>query len=156
MNQITLMIPPLRDRNGDVPLLIRHYLEDWNHRYHEQKSIDQEAIDLLLRYPWPGNVRELANAVGSMCAASMGDTMGPSLLPRAVLAYFDKRSPLVDIDIQIPAEGLNLPAFLHQLEGDFYRTALERTGGNGEQAARLLGINGPAFRKAWKERFGGE
>jgi len=156
LNQFTLALPPLRDRPDDVPLLVRHYVEEWNHRYHEAKSIDEEATSMLLKYPWPGNVRELSNAIRGMCAASMGTTVGANLLPQAILAHFNRKSEVADLSVNIPKEGVNLRAYMHRIEADFYRAAMNLADGNGEQAARLLGLNGPAFRKAWKERFGGE
>jgi DNA-binding NtrC family response regulator len=55
---------------------------------------------------------------------------------------------------ELPPEGMDLKAYLFQIEKHFYDEALRRAGGNREQAARLLGLNGPAFRKALKERFG--
>lgn len=159
LNQISIRLPPLRERPEDIPLLIRHYIDEWNRRYHEQKTIDETAMSYLIRYPWPGNVRELANSVSSMCATSRADTIGETLLPRAVRTHFDHasdRRPGDAEDIPFPDEGINLPAYLHSLEAQYYREALERSGGNREAAARLLGINGPAFRKAWRERFGPE
>lgn len=56
----------------------------------------------------------------------------------------------------LPQDGVNPRAYMHQLEGRFYRAAMERSNRNGEQAVKLLGLNGPDFRKAWKERFGGD
>ena len=154
LNEATISLPPLRGRPEDIPLLIRHYLDDWNTSYHEDKHFDADATQLMLTYPWPGNVRELANAVRSMCALSNGSTIGPNLLPSGILSYFDRKNELTNADIMLPSDGLNLRAYLHQIEERFYRTAMERSGGNGEKAAKLLGLNGPAFRKAWKERFG--
>lgn len=154
LNQLTINLPLLRDRPEDIPLLIRHYLDDWNNRYHEQKVIDQKSMDLLLRYSWPGNVRELANTVTGMCATSLSDTIVEQLIPRNIVATL--KPPVVggETIVTLPDEGINLPAYLHSLERQYYHEALERSGGNGEQAAKLLGVNGPAFRKAMRERFG--
>ncbi|TVQ34848.1 MAG: sigma-54-dependent Fis family transcriptional regulator [Spirochaetaceae bacterium] len=158
LNQTTLVLPPLRDRSEDIPPLIEKFLSDWNSRYHENKSLSPEAFEQLCAYPWPGNVRELENAVISMCAACRGDTAGVALLPPAVAAYARRRHGVpvagaAGLDIELPPEGLNIRAVLSGLERSYYQQALERSGGNAEQAAALLGISGHAFRKAMRERF---
>jgi DNA-binding NtrC family response regulator len=91
LNQTTLMIPPLRERSEDIPLLIRKFLLNWNTRYHESKTITPEAASLLCVYPWPGNVRELENGVIYMCASSRSDTTGTQHLPPAVAAFLSAR-----------------------------------------------------------------
>lgn len=107
----------------------------------------------LLDYPWPGNVRELGNSVTAMCAMSLGGSVPADLLPPAVLAHFRRERGTPEVSLALPAEGLNLRAYLFQAERRFYQLALERAGGNREKAAQLLGLNAPAFRKALRERF---
>ena len=161
LNQTTLLLPALRERSEDLPALIETFLADWNTRYHESKSLSPEAFERLCAYPWPGNVRELENAVIAMCAASRGDVAGVALLPPAVAAHARRERLPGQADsggdaIAIPPEGLNVRAVLAGLERSYYEQALERCGGNAEQAAALLGISGHAFRKAMRERFGQE
>ncbi len=156
LNQYTLALPPLRERKTDIPLLIQSSLSAWNEKYEEDKRISEEAMRFLLDYPWPGNIRELQNFITSMCATALGNPISPELLPVAVLSYFHKERTVPHVPVSLPAEGLNLKALLFQVEREFYDQALKRAGGNREKAARLLGINPPAFRKALRERFGGE
>lgn len=77
-------------------------------------------------------------------------------MPAAILAYFNRKRQIPDLPVTLPAGGVNLKALLFQIEKEFYQQALARAGGNREKAAGLLGLNGPAFRKAMRERFGEE
>ena len=151
--QVTLQLPPLRERTDDIPLLLRHFVEKWNTKYGEEKGISEEAVALLCEYPWPGNVRELRNAVDAICAMGRSSSIGPELLPAAVQRHFNKDRADVSIPTEIPKDGLDLKAVMNNLEKMYYEEALGRTGGNAEQAAKLLGLNGAAFRKAARERL---
>jgi two-component system response regulator PilR (NtrC family) len=152
--QLSLILPPLRERRTDIPILIRHFLAQWNAAYPEGKRAGEALMRLLLDYPWPGNVRELDNAVKALCASSITEELSPELLPAAVLSYFNRSRRIPDLPVTLPAGGVNLRALLFQIEKEFYQQALKRAGGNREKAAGLLGLNGPAFRKAMRERFG--
>ncbi|WP_455382465.1 RNA repair transcriptional activator RtcR family protein [Salinispira pacifica] len=151
--QFVIELPPLRERPSDIPLLARHYLAQWNARYNEAKSIPENTMKFLLEYPWPGNVRELGNSVSQMCASAAG-VVTPELLPPAIRAFFRAEGEKPAIDLTIPKGGLNLRAFLFNIEKAFYTQAIELADGNREKAASMLSLNGPAFRKAAKERFG--
>lgn len=154
LNETNLRVPPLRERENDILELSEAFLKDWNRRYHENKKLASEAWEYLLRYPWPGNIRELQNALKNMCAVSRGNTLTKDMLPPKVLAHFNEESPLVPVNPGIPDDGVDLNAVLFEIEKQYYEEALKKSGGNREQAARLLGLNGPAFRKACRERFG--
>ena len=154
LNQVTLLLPPLRERRTDIPLLVRAFLARWNTQYKEAKRITEEAMRFLLEYPWPGNVRELQNSVSSMCAMTNSDTVSEEMLPPAIQSHFNREPVVREISADLPSDGLNLRALLFQIERQFYFKALEAAGGNREQAAKLLGLNAPAFRKALRERFG--
>jgi len=108
----------------------------------------------LLEYPWPGNVREVENAVSTLCATGQSSSIGPQLLPAPILTHFDSSRSISGVDISIPDDGLDLKAYMFNIEKQFYLEALDRSGGNRTEAANLVGINPPAFRKALKERFG--
>lgn len=154
LNETNLRVPPLRERENDIMELSEAFLESWNRAYKENKKLASDAWEYLLRYPWPGNIRELQNTFKNMCAKSRGDTLTKDLLPPRVLAHFNEESPLVPLTPGIPDEGVDLNAVLFEIEKQYYEEALTKSGGNREKAARLLGLNGPAFRKACRERFG--
>ena len=154
LNQVVLRLPPLRERKTDVPLLLTTFLARWNSRYGEGKTLSEETMKLLLDYPWPGNIREMQNTVISLCACSLTSNIDAELLPLAILSYFNKSRTLTNLDFSIPSDGIDLKAYLFNAEKTFYEAALRRTDGNREAAAKLLGLNAPAFRKALRERFG--
>jgi two-component system response regulator HydG len=85
LNVIPLTLPPLREREGDVPLLATHFLEMWRRRHEgEKKRFSPEAIDILSRHSWPGNCRELENAVEYMASMGAKETIGVADLPPAL------------------------------------------------------------------------
>ena len=153
LNQVSLVIPPLTERQDDIPLLARTFIDKWNREYGEEKGLSEETMKYFMEYPWPGNVRELQNAVSSLCATGMSSSIGPDLMPGRILDHFHKKRSVANMEVKIPKEGIDLRALLFQLEKDFYEEALDSTGRNKEEAAKLLGLNPPAFRKALRERF---
>jgi len=153
LNQVSITIPHLQERKEDIPLLVRTFIDKWNKDYSEEKGLSEETMKYLMEYPWPGNVRELKNTVSGLCATGMSLSIGPDLLPGPILEYFHKKRSVANMDVQIPENGIDLRALLFQMEKDFYLEALKSAEGNKERAAKLLGINPPAFRKALRERF---
>ncbi|MFW5728555.1 MAG: RNA repair transcriptional activator RtcR family protein [Spirochaetota bacterium] len=153
LNQVHVVLPPLRERPEDIPLLARQFVRDWNERYHEAKGMSEETMTYLADYPWPGNVRELQNTVTNLCAMGRSGSIGPNLLPQKILRYFNEGRRVAPVTVDIPDDGMDLRAVLSQVEREFYERALEMTGGNAERAAPLLGLKAPAFRKAMRERF---
>lgn len=155
LSQVVIEIPSLRERSEDIPLLLDHFLTQWNQTYKENRTFSPELLDLLGRYPWPGNVRELESAVRAICATQPSQRLTPATLPPSISRHFSSQGqPEAEgLSFDLPAEGLDLKAYLYQIEKYFYELALSRTDNNGEQAAKLLGLNGAAFRKALRERF---
>lgn len=165
LNQMSLVLPPLRDRPEDIVLLMQKFIDKWNQKYHENKGLSQETVKRMLAYSWPGNVRELENAVIALCAAGRSAEIGPEFLPPSMRAAAvghaagaapatpGQASTTPGHKVELPEEGIELRAVLSEIERAYFLAALERSGGNKEQAASLLGISGHAFRKALKERF---
>lgn len=81
LNVIPIVIPHLRERKDDIPFLISHFLQKFNEKHQQIKSIDAGAMDMLFNYPWPGNVRELENLVERLVVVTPGDTIGVRDLP---------------------------------------------------------------------------
>ena len=151
---MTVTVPPLSERKEDIPILAREFVEQWNQTYRENKGLSEETLKLFMQYPWPGNVRGLQNAVTSMCAVGRSSEIGPELIPPQMIEYFRGPAANGEVPVSIPDEGMNLKALLHQVEKQYYEEALKLAGENREKAAGLLGLNGAAFRKALRERFG--
>ena len=82
LNVYLLQVPPLRDRTSDIPVLINHFLQDWNRRTGKQKGISPEVIGLLSHYHFPGNVRELENIITSSFQLSGGVIEADVVTPR--------------------------------------------------------------------------
>jgi transcriptional regulator with GAF, ATPase, and Fis domain len=166
LQQFTIKAPPLRERPDDIPLLVAHFADAWNRKYHENKQVSQEAMAHFVAYEWPGNAREVENVISDMFARARSGTIGDEFLPPRIVsarpgtttyAVSETASEAPQAnphDVHIPPEGINIRELISQLERDYYHKALEKAGGNGERAAQLLGITGAAFRKAMRERFG--
>jgi DNA-binding NtrC family response regulator len=153
LNQTSIHLPSLRERTEDLAELAESFLDEWNRKYGEFRKFSPECWNYFQTYPWPGNVRELYNAIRTMCGTTQGEELGIDSFPSAILSFFNKEQPLRPPAAEIPEEGVDLKAILYDLEKQYYEKALESAEGNREKAAALLGINGPAFRKALRERF---
>ena len=132
LNVVPIPLPPLRERTGDVALLVQHLLE--RHGRGRVYTLPESALAMLDRYSWPGNVRELENAVqrGIALAGAGSAIAAEDLLPqdsrwRGALEVHDEIQPLREL--------------LSQTERGHVRRALEATGGHRSQAASLLGIS---------------
>ena len=137
LNVVPLEIPPLRERIGDVQVLLHHFISQFTREHGLPKvAVSKQAMAKLMAYPWPGNVRELRNVCERLCILLAGRTIEENSLPPEVLS----RMPLASGasgEIQLPEQGINL----EQVEIDLIRQALERTNGNRSRSAKLLGIS---------------
>ena len=129
---VPVALPPLRERAGDVPLLLQHMIE----RYGKGKSFHASVptLNLLERYPWPGNVRELENAIQRAIALA-GDGLE---LSKEYLLPLDPRWRGAT---EPPETVRPLREVLHEAEVAHLKRALELTGGHRTQTAELLGIS---------------
>ncbi len=133
---ITVRLPPLRERRGDVLPLAEHFRRRYAARHGRPvEGFAPEALELLKRYDWPGNVRELENMVEAAVVLTEGRWIGPEALPVEAGGAHRLEDLPEDEVIRIPA-GTTLPEAERRLILD----ALERTGGNKTAAARILGI----------------
>jgi DNA-binding NtrC family response regulator len=132
LNVVPIQLPPLRQRAGDIPLLVAHFLDKL---MATGKSISQEAMESLATYSWPGNIRELENTIERIVILSQGDEIGLMDLPAEVrLGGIACQSATTGI--MLPEEGCDL----EEVELDLIRQALDRSGGSAPKAAKLLGL----------------
>jgi DNA-binding NtrC family response regulator len=139
INVVPIMVPPLRERSGDIALLAEHFLR--MHCTANKKPVMQlqpEIMDILEAYSWPGNVRELDNIVQRMVVMNDGPVIAAHHLPQKVLTS----SVASQEAILIPEAGVDFDAEMERIEVAYLSAALRRTGGNKAAAARLLHIDG--------------
>lgn len=132
INVVTVRMPPLRERAGDIPILVRHFLAKIARREsRSEASVSPETLDVLCRHSWPGNVRELENAIERAVAVAKGNVVLPSDLPVEVYGG----SPAQ------PAEIFEDRPTLSELEKRYIALILTECGGNKKKAAERLGID---------------
>lgn len=153
INVLKFNIPPLSDRREDIPLLLDFFISDWNRKYGKDRRLSAEALSLLTSYSWPRNVRQIKAVIERLCCITITDEISSEILPAEILEYFNRMAAHADLLVPIPEGGLDLKTLLNSIEARYYREAMERTGSNASEAARLLGIAPPAFRKALRERI---
>ena len=134
LNVVPLDIPPLRERIGDVGILLNHFISEFTQAHGLAKStLSKNALQRLTAYHWPGNVRELRNVCERLCILLSGQTIDETHLPPEILSRMASLKP----ELELPKEGIRL----EQVEIDLIRQALDRTDGNRSRAAKLLGIS---------------
>lgn len=171
LNVLPVNLPPLRERKGDIKLLLDHQLNLFNqtHSLINPCHFSQEAYAMLERHSWPGNIRELVNLTERLVVLSGGGEITLDSLPpeyrivkagasaKAQEATFlipDETPEVINshiVDI-LPEEGIKLESYIEQLENTLIMQALERTGNNKNQAAKLLGLNRTTLVERIKKR----
>jgi len=162
LNIIPIVIPPLRDRQSDIPLLVQHFLKKCNENQGQQaKVISDATIQMLANYSWPGNIRELGNFIERMVVLSVGDNITPRDLPEKVLGEVPRESlppmekPGHELSptemlqnglkrsffIGLPEGGINLKKAVEEFERGLITEALDKTNWVKNKAAGLLELN---------------
>jgi len=141
LNVVQVVLPPLRERPEDIPLLTAYFLERLSQKSGRALRLTAEAVERLLRYPWPGNVRELENAMERAAILARSDTIGPADLPSHIAAGTALG----------PAPSLPREQTLAEVEKTHILQTLERCGWNHSQAAEMLGIGRTTLWRKLKE-----
>ncbi|MBI3272334.1 MAG: sigma-54-dependent Fis family transcriptional regulator [Planctomycetes bacterium] len=132
LNVVPIKLPPLREREGDIPLLVEHFVQ--THGRGRKYEISPETIMAMENYPWPGNVRELENAVArSIALAGTGNVLRKEHLIKA--------QPLSDPTMRAQKDTRPLREVVAESEKRHIQHVLEVTGGHKSEAARILGIS---------------
>jgi len=139
LNVLPLVLPPLRERREDIAVLAQHFLASRS----RSRKFTPAALAVLERYRWPGNVRELENLVQRLVVLKPAGDLDAGDLPREITsAVAPPRLATVPVaEIPLPEEGIDLNGILGDLEDRLIHAALERTHGNKNQAAQVLGLN---------------
>ena len=146
LNVLRIVVPPLRERRADIPLLVDHFLARFREALGKPvRILTDEALEKLVAHRWPGNVRELENVIERAVILSSGPRLTPADLPANVTAPAAAHASGGD-------EGdLSLRRARRAVEVELIRRALEATGGNRTHAARRLGISHRALLYKLKE-----
>jgi two-component system response regulator HydG len=143
LNVVTLRVPPLRERHEDIPLLAQHFLEKYSEKNRKSiKGFTPLSMDMLLRYDWPGNVRELENAVERAVILGPGDYITEKELPLSITKAYPHAE-----DVDRPTRVRKQPQSLDEVEREAVLAALEASGGNKSETARVLGITRKTLHK---------
>ena len=134
LNVIEVKLPPLRERREDIPLLVDGFLKKCGEaRGKDVKGVSEAALAMLMDYAWPGNVRELENVIERAVTLSRGEKVMPDDLPPAVQGARGDRRVL--------DEAAEQTLSLYELEKEYIKKVLDKTGGNKYKAAQSLGID---------------
>ncbi|MGE0856870.1 MAG: sigma-54 interaction domain-containing protein, partial [Hyphomicrobiaceae bacterium] len=142
----TLLVPPIRERRGDIPLLLKHFCEGLEQRgYPRGVSCSSEAMQILMNYHWPGNVRELENAVEHSLICAIDGTVMPESLPEQIrLSVLSKQGWPMPVGASAakptPADAPREPGEDEQARREI-EAALVSARGNRSKAAQLLGVD---------------
>ncbi len=144
-----LHILPLRERQEDIPILTRYFLEHFAKKYNKKNIIviSPEAEKLLVSYSWPGNVRELKNLVERFVVLENIEAILPEHLPHWITSPSKTESQAISGKFVLPDSGISID----EVEKDLINQALEKSGNNKTQAARLLNMTYDAFRSHLKK-----
>ncbi|HSG70697.1 MAG TPA: sigma-54 dependent transcriptional regulator [Planctomycetaceae bacterium] len=151
LSVVRIELPPLRDRQGDIDLLLSHFVKEFSDRYgKEVQGFSRRARHALLQYQWPGNIRQLRNAVERMMVLDTDGLLDGDDLPDEVA---ELAGELTEEEIQggLPGADSLVGKSLNDVEKYYIGKALELTEGKREDAAKLLGIGERTLYRKIKE-----
>src|SRR5467141_2496336 len=148
LSVIPILVPPLRDRREDIPLLARHFLESFRKIMEKPiNAISPEAMRQLESYDWPGNVRELENTMERAVALESGSEISLPVLPDRIAGYSGIGAAAISGGrLAIPAEGIDFEKEMADAERRYLQAALEKANGVRTRAAEILKITYRSFR----------
>ncbi len=138
INVMTIHLPPLRERRGDIPLLVGYFIDVFNRKLKKNiEGLSSEAMPILMAYSWPGNVRELENVIERAILLAQGRWITPAELP-SHMTQLNGTSPVGG-----PDDTLSLKKASKRLERTLIEKVLKLTNGNRSKAAKILEISRP-------------
>ncbi|MEK6706241.1 MAG: sigma-54 dependent transcriptional regulator [Bdellovibrionota bacterium] len=150
LNVIPVRIPPLRERKSDIPLLVTHFVEQFNRiTGHTVELPAGQIMEALMAYDWPGNVRELENMMERLVILKGQGSVDLGDLPHRIFQKFAESRPQGDGALSewefprmvLPSSGLDLKSIVAAFENHLVDQALARTSGNKNRASELLQMN---------------
>ncbi|MCD6163160.1 MAG: sigma 54-interacting transcriptional regulator [candidate division Zixibacteria bacterium] len=142
INVVNILLPPLKERKEDIPILADYFLENiCNKMKMPKKSITSKAIDYLVNYHWPGNIRQLENIIERMVIFSKGEFIDASDLPHEIKSMFDSMPIENKTQFNVPSTKVELKAAKCQLDRLFLVGLMEQAEGNVMKAAQISGTD---------------
>jgi transcriptional regulator with PAS, ATPase and Fis domain len=131
LNVIPITLPPLRERKDDIPMLVTHFLNEYNKTINKQiQGFSKEVIDAFIKYDWPGNIRELKNIIERIVVLVDKKIVSMHNLPIDVIMH-----------IKVPINELPLRDAQFEFERQYLLKIMEKTRWNKTRAAEVLGIH---------------
>jgi transcriptional regulator with PAS, ATPase and Fis domain len=146
LNPFSIHLPPLRERQGDIPLMVDYFLKEFSQRHAKNMKVAPETMKILQAYPWPGNVRELKGVVGYAVNMTQNSVISPTSLPNFLLTYqgTDHKNFYSDPSSFNPGGTLDLTTVVQHVEKNLIKEALAISTSRTE-AIRALGISRRTF-----------
>jgi two-component system response regulator PilR (NtrC family) len=142
LNVIPIRMPALKERREDIPLLISHFLDRFVSADRSNEiTFAPLTMDLLMGYDWPGNVRELENVIERLVILRGGNEILPEDLPAKIFRSNPLATQTYKTLFELPVVGVDLKQILSDIEDSLIVQAMNRTGGNKNQASKLLALN---------------
>jgi transcriptional regulator with PAS, ATPase and Fis domain len=150
---IPILLPPLRERRSDIPVLVQHFLDKYNAKHEARRcQVADDAMVHMWEYDWPGNVRELENLIERMVVLSDDGVIRVDSLPPNIRSFIsEKKIPRPTLT----EEGIDLNRAVEEFEYRLIDEALRRTKGNKQAAARLLGLKRTTLVAKLRRKTGG-
>ncbi|MBI5639914.1 MAG: sigma-54-dependent Fis family transcriptional regulator [Nitrospirae bacterium] len=140
---IPIVLPSLRDRRDDIPLLVKHFIDEFNREFKKNVSgTSKDTEKAFMSYPWPGNIRELRNVIERAMILENEDFILPEHLPLELSTFEKMDKESVGAPIKIPPGGLDI----EKVEKELIKQALDQVKWNQTRAARLLNLTRDALR----------
>ena len=140
LNVIRILLPPLREREEDIPLLIDHFMNKFSKEQGKNiEKVSSLAMRVLCNYSYPGNVRELENIIERCVTLEQSDQLTAENLPQKL---FESAIPVcIGGELDIPPDGIDMNRTMENVEKKLISRALDIAGGNRPRSAKLLGIS---------------
>jgi len=152
LNVVNIVLPPLRERRIDIPLLMDHFLKEMTARHNKQVTgFSKAAQGALVAYDWPGNIRQLRNTVERMLVVDLDGLLDVDDLPDDIPALRPERSDADGAAFDGAGTDQLIGRPLEDVEKYYIKKALEMTQGNREEAAKMLGIGERTLYRKIKE-----
>ena len=149
INVVPIVVPPLRERLGDLPVLADHFFRIYCHANNKPlKQVESEVLAVMEDYGWPGNVRELENVIQRLVLMNDSPMIGLKHLPQQLLVASNASQEA----ILIPEEGVDFDAEMDRIELAYLVAALNRTGDKKSAAASLLHIDSQRMKYLCRKR----